>query len=141
MTKIYLDTSVLVAAFVADEPRHKSCASVVSGAQNAYVVSHGLVECFSVLTGGRLGCRVSASMAASIIEHNIVKRMTVVSLSPRDVLRVLIQAEENGIRGGGIYDALHLAAARKVEADEIYTLNRRHFGVFAPDLAARLRVP
>ncbi len=94
MTKVYLDTSVLIAAFVADEPR-----------------------------------------------HNIVKRMTVVSLTAKETFRMLSEAEENGIRGGGVYDALHLAAARKVNADEIFTLNRRHFSAFAPDLSSRLRVP
>lgn len=136
--KQYFDTSVLVAAFVADEPRHEACASLVSRPGNAYVLAHGLAECFSILTGGRLSTRISASMASRIIEENIVKRMTVVALTAKETLAVLKGAEDAGVRGGGIYDSLHLAAARKIDAQEIYTLNLRHFRVFAPDLAARL---
>lgn len=56
----------------------------------------------------------------------------------KETLAVLRKAEEFGVRGGGIYDSLHLAAARKIDAREIYTLYLRHFRVFALDLAARL---
>jgi predicted nucleic acid-binding protein len=46
-----------------------------------------------------------------------------------------------GHSGGMIYDALHLACARKVEAEQIYTWNVRHFRMMAPDLADRIVTP
>jgi len=36
-------------------------------------------------------------------------------------------AQNRGVRGGGIYDYLHLAAARKAKAGRIYTLNLSNF--------------
>ncbi len=137
----YFDTSVLIAAFVADEPKHEECASLVSSARHPCVLAHGLVECFSILTGGRLSTQVSAATASRIIEENIVKRMNVITLTAKEIFRVLENAQNCGIRGGAIYDGLHLAAARKVDADKIYTLNLRHFTAFAPDLTERLRSP
>jgi len=130
----YFDTSFLVAAFVADEPNHEACAKIVGETSDAYVLAHGLAETFSILTGGRLRARVGADAAATLIGRNVVDRMNVVELSATETMATLESAERLGIRGGGIYDALHLAAARKVEAEEIYTLNVRHFRAFAPDL-------
>ena len=36
---------------------------------------------------------------------------------------------------------LLLVCARKVKAQKIYTLNRRHFAALAPDLAAKITTP
>lgn len=85
--------------------------------------------------------QISPDTAAKVIEHNIVNCMEVVALTARETLDTIKNAQANGVRGGGIYDALHLAAARKVNAEEIYTLNLRHFQAFAPDLADRIREP
>ena len=124
-----------------DERCHQACAAVVSAAKDPWVCSHALFECFSILTGGRLSVRLSAQDATALIDANIFQRMTVVTLTPRESMRILSQCESLGIRGGGIYDCLHLAAARKASADEIFTLNVRHFVAFAPDLAVRVREP
>ena len=37
------------------------------------------------------------------------------------------QAQGRGVRGGGIYDYLHLVAARKAKARRMYTLNLSNF--------------
>ena len=137
----YFDTSVLIAAFVQNERRHEACTNLVTGSANGCVLAHGMAECFSFLTGGRLPVQISPDTAAKIIETNIVSCMDVIALTPEETLETIHAAQANGVRGGGIYDALHLAAARKVDAEEIYTLNFRHFQAFAPDLADRIREP
>ena len=139
--KQFFDTSVLIAAFVEDELHHSECARIVAAATKGVVYLHGLAECFSMLTGGRLSVRLSAESASRLLDANLAGRMEVVSLSPVDVMQVLRESHALGIRGGGIYDALHLAAARKAEADEIFTLNLRHFQAFAPDLSDRIKRP
>ena len=100
-----------------------------------------MAECFSFLTGGRLPVQISPSTAAQIIETNIANCMDVIALTSEETLDTIKNAQANGVRGGGIYDALHLAAARKANAEEIYTLNLRHFQAFAPDLVDRIREP
>lgn len=137
----YFDTSVLIAAFVASERRHEACAKLVMNSSNGCVLAHGMAECFSFLTGGRLSLQISPETAATIIETNIVNCMDVITLTADETLETLKNAQANGVRGAGIYDALHLAAARKVNAQEIYTLNLRHFQTFAPDLVDRIKDP
>ena len=139
--KQYFDTSVLIAAFVEDERHHEACSQAVADAEEGIVLALGLAECFAILTGGRLSVQLSATLAAEIINVNVFQRMSVLTLTPKETFSVFQKAQSNGVRGGGIYDALHLAAARKAKADRIFTLNVRRFSVFAPDLAERIVEP
>lgn len=79
---------------------------------------HALTETFSTLTGGALGMRLPATTAAAILRDNLAPRMEIIHLTRR------------GIRGGAIYDYLHLAAARKAGAARLYTLNLSDFLAF-----------
>jgi predicted nucleic acid-binding protein len=73
-----------------------------------------------------------------MVDVNVAKRLTLVSLTPTEIAAALKTAASVGARGGAIYDVLLLAAARKCGADRIHTLNYRHFAAFAPDLRDRL---
>lgn len=139
--KRFFDTSVLVSAFVEDERCHDACAEAVASTTDGVVCVHALAECFSILTGGRLPSRLSAADAAEMIEANICDRMKVIALTARETMQLLRSCDQLGVRGGGIYDCLHLATARKAGAGEILTLNARHFRSFAPDLVSRIREP
>lgn len=139
--KQFFDTSVLLAAFVEDEPNHEACADAVATSTDSCVYSHALVEAFSLLTGGRLSVRLAARDASALIQTNLVEKMDVISLNTTEVASALCDAEGLGVRGGAIYDLLHLTAARKAKADEVLTLNVRHFRAFASDIAAKIRSP
>jgi predicted nucleic acid-binding protein len=56
-------------------------------------------------------------------------------------MKLVEMAGPAGARGGAIYDLLLMACARKVKAEKIYTLNRRHFIALAPDLAEQILSP
>jgi hypothetical protein len=56
-------------------------------------------------------------------------------------VRLLEKAGPAGARGGGIYDLLLLACARKAGAERVFTLNDRHFAALAPDLASKIVRP
>jgi predicted nucleic acid-binding protein len=136
--KHFFDSSLLVAAFDDEDTEHESAqAAFMRHAGSAAMATHSMAETFSVLTGRR-GWR--ASDAFEIIRANtaLLQKMT---LSPSALLSVLEQAEEQGIRGGAVYDALILAAARKAKAETIWTLDVHHFQLFAPDLRERIRSP
>ncbi len=139
--KQFFDTSVLISAFVEDERCHEECANAVAACDNGLVYAHALAECFSILTSGRLSVQLPPLDAAKLIDANIFSRMKIINLTAKEHMNVLSGCHRLGVRGGGIYDCLHIAAARKAKADELLTLNIRHFLTFAPDLASKISSP
>jgi predicted nucleic acid-binding protein len=125
----FIDTSVLVAAIVADEAYHTECDRLLDGADLG-MFAHGLAETFSTLTGGRRPFRMAASAASAVIEEDYVPCLFLTSLTPTEILRAMHDAELRGVRGGGIFDYLHLVAARKAKASRFYTLNTSNFHAF-----------
>jgi predicted nucleic acid-binding protein len=69
------------------------------------------------------------------------RRLSLVALDGADYLQAAESLASLNLGGPLIYDALLLQAARKVNAETIYTWNVRHFQRLAPDLAARIRTP
>jgi predicted nucleic acid-binding protein len=137
----FFDTSVLVAAMVEDEPHHEACARVLEDAQSGYAALHSLAEGYATLTGGRLGVQLSPGDAAKLVRCNIHERLTLVSLTAVEYVKLIEAAGPAGARGGAIYDLLLLGCARKAKAEMIYTLNHRHFVALAPDLAPKITAP
>ena len=124
--KDHVDSSVLVAAVVDSEKHHAACLALLQkGGLQAH--SHALVETFSTLTGGRNLPRVSAAVAAEILETTVLPRVKTVQLSARAIIQAMKEAEARGVRGGAIYDYLHLVAARGEKAHRIYTLDGSNF--------------
>ncbi len=64
-----------------------------------------------------------------------------VTLSADEDLETLRTTAALGHSSGMIYDALHLACARKVHAERIYTWKVESFRSLAPDLAERIMTP
>lgn len=134
----FFDSSSLLAAMIEDESGHEKALAVLSSTRDGYASTHSLAECFATLTGGRITSRLTPAIAAKMVEFNVAKRLTLVSLTQAEIAAALKTAASVGVRGGAIYDVLLLAAARKCGADRIHTLNHRHFAAFAPDLRDRL---
>jgi predicted nucleic acid-binding protein len=124
--KSALDSSVIVSALCAGDPDHDACRKVLLSARHS-VLAHAFTETFSTLTGGRLGFRVPASDAASLLRQQVAPKLRNVQLDADDLLAAFEQAEARGVRGGAIYDYLHLVAARKAGAKRFYTLNLSDF--------------
>jgi len=127
--KLALDTSVVIAALDASDPDHAACRRLLLSAK-LFLYSHALTEAFSTLTGGALGIRISAEAAAAILSDNVVPRVGVIHLTDGELLAAYKDSTRRGIRGGAIYDYLHLVAACKVGAERIYTLNLGDFRAF-----------
>ncbi|MCX6855138.1 MAG: PIN domain-containing protein [Verrucomicrobia bacterium] len=121
-----LDSSVLVAALAPDEDRHAEClALLMQGSHGVY--AHAFLETFSTLTGGKLGVKVDADLAARLMSETVLPRVQVIELSSGELLAALRLARKQGVRGGGVYDYMHLIAARKANVDIIYTINLSDF--------------
>ena len=136
--KEFFDSSSLLAAMIEDEPGHETALAALASTRDGYASTHSLAECFATLTGGRMTSRLTPAIAAELVEVNVAKRLTLVSLTQAEIAAALRTAASVGARGGAIYDVLLLAVARKCRADRIHTLNHRHFAAFAPELRDRL---
>ncbi len=122
----YLDSSVLVASLSPDDPDHAACDTLLNQTGN-YTSPHALNETFATLTGGRLGLRVDADVAAEMIRESIVPCVNFVELGVDEIIEAQGCARKQGVRGGGVYDYMHLIAARKTKADILYTINLSDF--------------
>jgi predicted nucleic acid-binding protein len=139
---IFLDTSVLVAVAQVTHERHaagrelwKHCSR-----DRSAVSAHTLAELYHVLTAMPPAWRLGPRNAVLAIE-TFLSRLTPVSLTPDEYLETLRRVASLGHAGGKVFDALHLACARKVDAERIYTLNVRDFRTLEPDLAERIAAP
>lgn len=121
-----LDSSVLVAALASDELKHTECLALLLKGGNC-IYSHALLETFSTLTGGKLGVRVTGDFAVRMLSETVLPRVTVIELSTAEIIAALAIAQSRGVRGGGVYDSMHLVAAKKANVSTIHTLNRDDF--------------
>jgi len=139
---IFLDTSVLIAIAHVNHIHHAPSRQLWDrcATSNAAVSTHTLAEIYSTLTAMPPGLRISPRDAVLVIE-TFLMRVTPVALSAEAYLETLRDTANKGHSGGMIYDALHVACARKVAAERIYTWNLKHFRAVAPDLAARIVSP
>ena len=127
--KSALDSSVIVSALCDGDPDHDACRKVLLAGRHS-VLAHTFAETFSTLTGGRLGFRLPTSDAAGLLAKQIAPKLRSVTLEADDLLVAFGEAEARGVRGGAIYDYLHLFAARKAGAKRFFTLNLGDFHSF-----------
>jgi len=120
--KSYWDSSALIEAILDLHPARSN----FSTETQKFTRCHALAECFSHLTGGRLGRRIDATEAATVLQK-FSDKMTVVSLNARETLDALNQAKKRGVRGGAIHDFLHAYAAELHDCKKIYTGNAGDF--------------
>ncbi len=125
-----LDSSVVLASIHEAEPHHEACSALLlQGGHAVYV--HALAEVFSTLTGGAQGPRVGANLAHRLLKESVLPYVKTVTLAEREVMAALAQAQSRGVRGGAVYDYLHLTAARKAGAEALVTLDLKHFSALA----------
>lgn len=139
---IFLDTSVLIATAQVSHERHRPSRDLWNQCtrQDTGISTHTIAEVFNTLTAMPPALRIAPRDAVLAIE-TFLQRLTPVTLSAGEYMETLRNTANLGHSGGIIYDALHLACARKVEAERIYTWNVRHFQMAAPDLAERIVRP
>jgi predicted nucleic acid-binding protein len=125
--RVLCDSSVLIAALLPSEDNHAPCSAVLTGINAVVVHVHALNETFATLTGGALGFRVDGDLAVRMIREQIVARSTMIELNAEEVTAALGKARAHGVRGGAVYDYMHLVAARKGKTEVLYTLNLSDF--------------
>jgi len=144
--RVFLDTSVLVAAVVQNHEDHARAYAVLdriqSGTDEGFICAHSLAEMYSVLTKLPLPYRHAPEQALLSIEENVLKHFKVASLTGIDYAGLIREAALAGVQGGTIYDALLLKCASKAGAEKIFTSNLKNFQNIAPKaIASQISAP
>ena len=126
----YFDTSVLVGVLLQTHPNHKECFGFFEHTRERMTSAHALAEAFSTLTASY---KIPNYIAAELI-LGLPVRLAVEPLSMDDYEMAIAESQQRGVMGGGIYDALHAAFARRHSARRIVTRNPGNFQHVAPDL-------
>ncbi len=134
--KIFLDTSILVAASVRQHPHFQKADQLlrrcVDGADHAVVHAHSLLEFHSAMTQLPRGLAVPPSAVEAILKEGILPFVRCVTLSAKEVQQVQKRAGQLGLTGGVTYDLYHLTVAEKEKVERLYTFNTSHFQQIAP---------
>ena len=144
--KIFLDTSVMVAASVRQHP-HFARADVLlrrcaDGVDAAVIHAHSLLEFHSAITQLPRGMAVPPAAVETILREGILPFVRCVALPAREVQQIQKRAGQLGLTGGIIYDLYHLAVAEKQQVERLYTFNTGHFQQLAPpEFIARIVSP
>ena len=144
--KVFCDTNVLIAAFLANHPHHHAARPVVERVKarvdEGWVAAHSLAETYAVLTRLPGANQIAPGIAWQLISENTIKNFSLILLTAKEYSKVIEAAAANGVEGGKVYDALILAAAAKSGAERIYTFNVNHFQSLAEaDLRQRIVAP
>ncbi|MEM6785342.1 MAG: PIN domain-containing protein [Bacteroidota bacterium] len=131
-----VDTSVLVAALVQGHPRHADALPYLSeahrGSRHLLVAAHALAETYATLTALPISPRINPADARQLLEANVLGLAEIIPLDASDYEAVLDRMTTLALTSGAIYDALHVRAADKTQADVLVTLNGRDFRRMPP---------
>lgn len=140
--KAFLDTSVLVNAFQAEQIHHQASFALLTRQTKATgcTATHCLAETYSTLTHMPGKYRASPEQGLFVV-RDINERLTLIALDEAEYVELLTNAAAAGISGGTIYDALIARCALKAKAQVLYTWNTKHFSRLGPEIAKRVREP
>lgn len=141
--KVFLDTSVFVAAFWGDHIQHGLSVKLVKAAtpKTAFCAAHTLAEVYSTMTRLPVKPPIPAEQALLFIRQ-IQEQFTVVGLTGAEYFATIERLAENGVARGQVFDGLIVTAAAKSNADAIYTWDLGDFQrVSPPEVAKKIRTP
>jgi predicted nucleic acid-binding protein len=110
---VLFDTSVVIAALSARHLAHASALAwlqrVKTGHVSGYLSTHGLAECYSVMTG-HPRWRIPPNLFVTVMNETL-SLFKLVELEPDDYHAAITRMAALKLPGGGSYDALHAQAA------------------------------
>jgi predicted nucleic acid-binding protein len=129
---VFLDTSVLLAGLIDFGPQSAPAQTLMHAVAEKRLTSpatawHCCLEFFSVATRLPPEYRLSPSDAATLLQEEVLARLTVHDLPSAERIALLRAVARDAIAGGRVYDAHIAEVARAGGATVIVTDNRRHF--------------
>jgi predicted nucleic acid-binding protein len=142
---IFFDTSILVAALLESHPHFEKSnhwlEKIVSKKEKGCISSHTLAELYSSLTTIPVVPRLRPDQVIRLLEESILNHFSVYEFKKEDYLIVLKEASLYSIKGGTIYDALNIHAAKRMKANTILTWNLKHFISIWPEGKKVIKTP
>ena len=143
--RIFVDTSVLVAASVSRHPHFARARPVLERVarreETGFAAAHSLGEGYSAFTTIPLDPRIQPVEAERLLEHNLLTHFHLIEAEAAHYRAAIRRCAALTVVGGRFYDALLVECARKAEPDRIYTFHVRHFQELARDLEGRICAP
>jgi predicted nucleic acid-binding protein len=141
---VLFDTSVIFAAMISSHPSHSPCFQAVDAARSGnvqgYLSTHSLAEFYSISTRYPIQPKVSPQEAEALIV-DMLGYLQLVTLTPSVYQAAIAQMVHLDLPGGGIFDMLIAQAALTVSAEQLMTLNPKHFIRIGPEIAKIVQVP
>jgi len=131
------DTSCLVAAVCSWHEHHESTAGELAARakrrETMLMAAPALLEAYAVLTRLPPPYRLKPIDALAVLEGSFGDAR-VVAVRAGETWSLLRTLPARSVAGGGSYDAMIVACARRARADVILTWNLRHFERLAEDI-------
>nr|WP_199307341.1 PIN domain-containing protein [Alkalinema sp. FACHB-956] len=138
------DTSVVFAALISSHPSHHACFPELNMARSrqvqGFISTHSLAELYSISTRYPIQPKVSPQEASALIA-DMISYLEPVTLTPEIYQAAIAQMVALNLPGGGIFDTLIAQAALSINADQLLTLNPKHFTRISSSIANLVRVP
>lgn len=142
--KVLFDTSVVVAGSIARHVHEKRAAAWFTAAREAEIsaaaTSHALAEAWATMTALPVQPPLSPALVDRVLER-FRTHVEVLELSWEDYSAAMRRCSDRGLRSGPVYDALHLAAAERWEADLLLTFNVQDFTRLSVESSPRIVAP
>ncbi|MCC6586018.1 MAG: PIN domain-containing protein [Bryobacterales bacterium] len=142
MTRVFLDTSVLVPVALAEHPHHSASTKLLAACRPtaACCAAHSFVETYSTLTRLPSPYRHSPEEASKFVQM-IGAHLTPVALEVGEYSQAITDAARLRISGGLVYDYLIWRCAEKARATVMMTWNLKHYLPFAGPASEIVRTP
>ena len=133
---LIVDAGPLVAAAATADRNHERCLDLLSQALRPLVVPALVVTEVAYFLGDRIGQEAEQAFAGALRDGELV----VEPVEPSDWIRIAELLEQYSDLPLGFVDASVVAACERLGAEDLATLDRRHFSIVRPRHCATLRL-
>lgn len=133
---ILCDTSALLAAFDAGEPRHADAVDALARERGPLVLSPFVLGEFDYLVQTRLGVVAEVEMLSDVT----MGAYELVPIDRRDVERAIEVIDQYHDLAIGLADASIVVLAERFDTRRVFTLDRRHFEALRPLQGGRFEI-
>jgi predicted nucleic acid-binding protein len=125
---VLVDAGALLAALDVNEEDHEACVEALTSRRGVPVIPMLVITEVAYFVRRRLGTAVELRFLGDLAAGNFISE----PVQPRDWERIAELVWQYQDFPLGIVDASVIAAAERLEINEIATLDRRHFGAVRP---------
>jgi uncharacterized protein len=133
---LVVDTGPLVAYLNRNDPDHIRCAALLESRTDDLLVTPYVVTEACYLVGKYVGAEAEVNLVEALAAGDLSQ----VDIETGDLVRMAALMRQYAGFPLGIADASVIAVAERLEADEVATLDRRHFPAVTPAHVAALKL-